>query len=383
MASISDRWHVGGENGERCRTERYGSGKRWQVRYRDPDGASRNRSFERKVDAEHFLTAVSADLLRGEFVDPRAGQMHYSDYAEGWLRRRLVDVSSREAMERRDRCHIRPTWGSVRLSSIKPSAIQDWIGELSENLAASHVRLVFTMFSAVLASAVMDGLIARNPAKAPGIRLPRVPSRRVTPWSADRVRAVIDAHPDQLRLLAALGASVGLRQGEAFGLRIHDVRLDRGEIDVRQQIKLVGGKPTPAAPKYGRTRTVPAPDWLLQEIGDHVDRWSPGAGVRSDSPGVGGLLFVSREGKPLNRNYFNGSVWRPALAKAGVPAGRENGMHALRHFCASTWLEHGVSIKAVSEYLGHADPGFTLRVYTHVMPSADDKARAALASLAP
>ena len=53
-------------------------------------------------------------------------------------------------------------------------------------------------------------------------------------------------------------------------------------------------------------------------------------------------------------------------------------MHALRHSCASTWLEHGVSIKAVSEYLGHADPGFTLRVYTHVMPSSGEKARKAM-----
>jgi integrase len=26
--------------------------------------------------------------------------------------------------------------------------------------------------------------------------------------------------------------------------------------------------------------------------------------------------------------------------------------------------------RAVSEYLGHADPGFTLRVYTHLMPSS-------------
>ena len=53
-------------------------------------------------------------------------------------------------------------------------------------------------------------------------------------------------------------------------------------------------------------------------------------------------------------------------------------MHALRHACASIWLEHGVSIKAVSEYLGHADPGFTLRVYTHVMPTSGDKARKAM-----
>ena len=53
----------------------------------------------------------------------------------------------------------------------------------------------------------------------------------------------------------------------------------------------------------------------------------------------------------------------------------------MRHYCASAWLEHGVSIKAVSEYLGHADPGFTLRTYTHVMPAADDKARLAMDSV--
>jgi hypothetical protein len=34
-----------------------------------------------------------------------------------------------------------------------------------------------------------------------------------------------------------------------------------------------------------------------------------------------------------------------------------------------------VSIKAVSEYLGHADPGFTLRTYTHLMPASHDRSR--------
>lgn len=52
----------------------------------------------------------------------------------------------------------------------------------------------------------------------------------------------------------------------------------------------------------------------------------------------------------------------------------ENGTHALRHYHASVLLEDGVSIKAVSEYLGHADAGFTLRVYTHLMPSSAEKA---------
>lgn len=61
-------------------------------------------------------------------------------------------------------------------------------------------------------------------------------------------------------------------------------------------------------------------------------------------------------------------VWKPTLRAAGVEPTRANGMHALRHFYASVQLEAGTSIRAVAEYLGHADPGFTLRVYTHPMP---------------
>jgi hypothetical protein len=37
-----------------------------------------------------------------------------------------------------------------------------------------------------------------------------------------------------------------------------------------------------------------------------------------------------------------------------------------------------VDIRALSEYLGHHDPGFTLRTYVHLMPDADDRARQAV-----
>ncbi len=90
---------------------------------------------------------------------------------------------------------------------------------------------------------------------------------------------------------------------------------------------------------------------------------------------VDGLVFTSRQGQPLNRNHYNGYVWKPALVAAGVEATRSNGMHSLRHHYASVLLDGGVSIRAVAEYLGHADPGFTLRTYTHLMPDSDDRAR--------
>ncbi|MFE5139120.1 tyrosine-type recombinase/integrase [Streptomyces fagopyri] len=86
-----------------------------------------------------------------------------------------------------------------------------------------------------------------------------------------------------------------------------------------------------------------------------------------------------------------GRYWKPALVVAGVIAdpepgkpfqpAREHGMHALRHFYASVLLDAGENVRALSTYLGHTDPGFTLRVYTHLLPSGEGRARRAVDSM--
>jgi hypothetical protein len=44
-------------------------------------------------------------------------------------------------------------------------------------------------------------------------------------------------------------------------------------------------------------------------------------------------------------------------------------------------LDAGESIKALASYLGHADSGFTLRVYTHLMPASEERTRRAIDDL--
>ena len=68
----------------------------------------------------------------------------------------------------------------------------------------------------------------------------------------------------------------------------------------------------------------------------------------------------------------------PALLKVGVLPTRENGMHAIRHFYASVLLDAGESVRGLASYLGHADPGFTLRVYTHLMPASEERTKRAI-----
>lgn len=90
------------------------------------------------------------------------------------------------------------------------------------------------------------------------------------------------------------------------------------------------------------------------------------------------LYLTTADGLPLSRSKFNPGIWKPAIRATGIPDDRRNGMHVLRHTYASVLLDAGESITALSTYLGHADPGFTLRTYTHLLPTSEDRTRRAI-----
>lgn len=342
---------------------------RWRARWRDPDGKSREKWFERKTDAERFLTTVESSKLTGSYVDPSAGKVTFETFADAWMEAQTFDASTRVAVEIRLRVHMLPTFGPMQLRAIRPSTVQAWLRGRQEKLSPRYVRVMAANLSSILSAAVDDGLIVRNPCSAKSVRAPSVERSKITPWTTGQVQAVISALPDRYQALAVVAAGAGLRQGEAFGLRVEDVDFLRRKIHVRQQIRLVGsGKPEPAPPKRGKEREVPLADAVGFALSEHMRRHPP----------VGGLIFTSRESRAINRNHFNRYVWKPALAAAGVDPSRVNGTHALRHYYASVLLDAGVSIRALADWLGHDDPGFTLRVYTHLMPASTDRARQAV-----
>ncbi len=338
---------------------------RWRARFRDLEGKEHAQHFDRKADAQRWLDQVTADLVRGNYVDPRAGHVRFESFSTDWLAAQTFDESTREAVALRLRVHLLPTFGKLELRAIRPSTVQAWLRDRQETCAPRHVRVLLTNLSTMLSAAVDDGLIARNPFESGSVRAPKVEQNRIIPWTTDQVADVIGAHPNRYRAVPVVAAGCGLRQGEVFGLRVEDVDFLRRRVLVRQQVKIVNSRPTIAAPKGGKTREVPLADAVAEAISEQVRNY----------PTESGLVFVTRERKPIARTYYNPAIWKPALRSAGVEPSRENGMHALRHFYASVLLDAGESIRAVADYLGHSDPGFTLRVYTHLMPSSEDRAR--------
>jgi integrase len=183
-----------------------------------------------------------------------------------------------------------------------------------------------------------------------------------------------------------LTTGLGLRQGEAFGLALDDVDFLGRTVTVRRQVVIIGSRLVFALPKGRKVRVVPLAASVANELAAYLQRFparevSLPWGTPDGDHVATRLLVTSREGKPLNRNYVNRYVWKPALRAVGAPATRENMMHGGRHFYASLQLEHGISPRALADYLGHSDPAFMMRTYTHLMPEAGPKAQAAVDAL--
>ncbi len=88
MASVDDRWYVSRKMPDgttrKVRTPRHGTGKRWLVRWRDHADVPRKKSFDRKADADREAARIETELARGTYLDPKAGEISFREYAEQW-----------------------------------------------------------------------------------------------------------------------------------------------------------------------------------------------------------------------------------------------------------------------------------------------------------
>ncbi|MGW5083192.1 tyrosine-type recombinase/integrase [Micromonospora echinospora] len=390
MAHIVDRWYktVVGPDGKSRQEPKpeCGQGMRYRVRYLAPDGKEKSQSFpdKKKREAQAFLANVQADILKGTYVDPDAGRTTFKRYADEWLAAATTDLLTRDRIEYELRLHVYPTLGDKPIASIQPATIRAWARGLQEKgLSAGYRRVLFSDVSMILNAAVDDKKIVSNPFSAKSIQRPRHIATKVQPWSVDRLTAFRAKLPDRYRVAVDLGAGCGLRQGEIFAVSPDDLDATRPTLRVVRQIKLVRGALIFAPPKGGKTREVPLPASVARRLGDHAKQYAPGEvtlpwGTLTGDPTTVSLYLTAADGLPLSRSKFNPGVWKPAIRATGIPDDRRNGMHVLRHTYASVLLDAGESIKALSTYLGHADPGFTLRTYTHLLPTSEDRTRRAI-----
>lgn len=420
---IEDRWltkRPDPATNKRRRTARYGQGKRYRVAgipgVRDrsfdsltgPDGAN-----AWKAKAEHETT-------RGQFVDPRDGNILLREYIETeWWPNRSGDPGTMRTVKSRVWNHITPHLGEMPLNAIRTPQLRAWLKTLSTYLGDGTASEAWGYLSNILQSAVEDERIPKNYCRAQStVRPPSRPESVPRAWNRGRVLTVRAALPERYQAMVDVGVGAGLRQGEVFGLAVEDIDMTGGFIHIRRQLKKIGSKVVYALPKTGKVRAVPAPPYLLKALAAHQSKfpprkielpWGDPADPQSEkeakerAPQTFELIFTAPRGGAIRRESWNYRDWKPALVAAGIipeptikrqqiksrPPGscrvvksyqesREDGFHGLRHTFASVQLDARESVVSVSKWLGHKDPSITLRIYAHMMPEADGRGRNAM-----
>jgi hypothetical protein len=144
----------------------------YRVHYRTPAGVQRNKTFDRRADAQRFLANVESAKNSGTYVDPALARVTLAEWSRTWMDGQAhLSATTSERYAGVIRKHIEPRWANVPLARVSHSDVQAWVTQLSQTLSPASVRKIHGVLSLILDMAVKDGRLARNVAAK--VNLPR------------------------------------------------------------------------------------------------------------------------------------------------------------------------------------------------------------------
>jgi len=209
-------------------TVRKRSSGRWQVVYRVEGRMYSAGAYKFKADALACLATIESDLRRGVWIDPRAGRMTLRVYAKEWLdQRNDLAFRTNELYTYLLESHIMPSLGNATLIGLAPSKIRSWHASLARDHPSTAAK-AYRLLSAILRTAVTDGLLVSSLCKVAGGGVERPAERPVA--TVREVEALEAAMPEHLRLIVLLATWCQLRRAELLGLRRKDIDLANGSL---------------------------------------------------------------------------------------------------------------------------------------------------------
>jgi len=282
------------------------------------------------------------------------------------------------------RMHLVPGIGAHRLDKLAPEHLERlYVRMMRNGSSAGTAHQAHRTVRTALNEAVRRGYLTRNPATL--AKAPRIDETEIEPYSVEEVRRLLVAAADRRNSARwAIALALGLRQGEALGLKWPDVDLETGSIVVRrarQRPRWEHGCAEPCGRKYGGhcpqrrplrketaetksragRRTIGVPSELVDLLKAHRIRQEAERQAAAQLWQDGDWVFATPTGGPINpRTDY--TEWKRLFEVAGIRDGR---LHDARHTAATVLLLLGVSERAVMGLMGWSNSAMAAR-YQHL-----------------
>jgi integrase len=283
--------------------------------------------------------------------------------------------------------HIVPALGTQQLQRVNGAMLNAFYAKLaadgrvhgSGGLSPATVRRVHATLHRALRDAVRWNRLSVNPAAAADPPKVSAERRTLPAWSAEQLFCFLESvKDDRLYGLWHFLAMTGCRRGEALGLSWANVNLEGARVTIDKALLEIGGKLKLCEPKSARGRRTIAldPETVAVLRAHHRRQVEERLRCGADWADTG-FMFAQEDGQPL-RPWRITKAFESLRSSAGLP---HIPLHGLRHTYASVALSSGINPRIVSGRLGHSTVAFTLDVYSHVLPQADEEAALRIAAL--
>lgn len=323
--------------------------------------------FKTKVEARLWATEQESQMMKGLDVldDPS-----FADFFEAWYHT-FKEQSVAESTKKRYLTHakiIREYFKATKLKKINRPAYQEFLNWYGESHAPSTVQKLDTMIRDCVASAVADGIITINFTAKVKVVGDESRSFHVEYLNLDEIKKLVRYCYDNRDRRYASSYMVitaiytGMRLGELSALQWSDIDYGNQTISITKswnQDRRQMSKPKTES----SIRCIPV-NGLVIDLFKELEANKPE--VETDF--VFGSPFTDYPPTSQAVNQF----LRRALSQCNMPK-QDFHFHSLRHSHVAYLLSNGVDIYAISQRLGHANIGITLKVYAYLLDDYQKK----------
>ncbi|MFE3696906.1 tyrosine-type recombinase/integrase [Nocardia tengchongensis] len=374
-----------------------------------PDGRRKRISVYGATWEEADAERTRLKELQRKGIPVDVTTMTVRQYLGYWLREIAepnVRPKTYETYELLVRLYMAPGLGKRKLRGLEARHIREWLARLAgqcqccaqgkdahraENdpakarccarspkqccerlLSVGTRRALLRTLRAALQDAVEEEVLSRNVARQ--VKMPAGRQRKEKPWTeAEALTFLETAREHRLHALWSVALAIGLRRGEALGLRWTDVDLANGTVDIAKALYRIGGTLELHEVKTESSETsVPLPDELVRILRQHRrDQLRDDTVQRANTLG---LVFTSSAGTPIEPRNLN-RTFEALVRRAGVRLIR---LHDLRHSCATLLFAQGVEAATVQRILRHSSISVTTGTYLKVIDAVQRDAVAGM-----
>jgi integrase len=320
-------------------------------------------------DVSDRLRKIRGDVAEGRPVMNE--RLTMAEYLNRWLYE-VAKLRTRpmtwRGYEHLVRLHILPSLGRVPLAKLTPQHVHSLVTKKVREgrLSPRTIQYMHSVLRAALNQAVRWRMVHYNAAAM--VSTPRVTRREVPTLTPANARILLDAATgDRLEALYSVALALGLRQGEALGLKWADINLETGVLRVHRASQRVPHQGTQLVEtKTERSRrTLVMPPIVINALCAHRGRQAIERLAAGERWVDLDLVFPSERGTLADGPNVT-HRFHKLLKRADLPSMR---FHDLRHACASLLLVQGVHPRVVMETLGHSQISLTMNTYSHVLPA--------------